>query len=115
MAEMQDTVTAEMGSVGQLMKLTESARTLRFQGPWLALSIRHVTAALALPEANGATSGSVALKVMVAGLMLKLKSEAARRVAIGGSLPCNDGGRGASGRPVAAKKAAIDSRIPIGN
>jgi hypothetical protein len=114
-AEMQDTVTAEMGTVGQLMKLGESARTVKLQLPWLPLRERQLTEALALPDAKGATSGLVASKVMVAGLMLRLKSLAARRVDMVGSLPCNVGGRGATGRPAAAKNAATDSRIiPIG-
>lgn len=104
-----------MGTVGQLLKLGESACTVKLQFPGFPLRLCQLTDALALPEATGAKSGLVALKVMVAGLTLRLKAAAAGRANTVSGLPCNVGGRGATGRPTAANNAVTDGQIPIGS
>ena len=113
-AEAQDTVTAEIGTLGQLLKLGVSACTLKLQVPGFPFRFCQTTEALALPNATGAKSGLVALKVTVAGLTVRLKSLAASRGDTAASLPCHAGGRGATGRPAAANNAVTDSQIPIG-
>jgi len=112
-AEAQDTVTAEMGTIGQLLKLGESACTVKLQLPGFPFRFRQLTEAPALPEADGAKSGLVASNVMAAGLIMRLKSPAAWRAGTADSLPCNVGGRGATGRPAAANNAVTNSQTPI--
>jgi len=113
-AEAHDTVTAEMGTIGQLLNVGESACTVKLQFPELPLRFCQLTEALAFPETAGAESGLVALKVTVAGLTMRLKSPAARRACTAGCLPCNVGDRGATGRPAAANNAVTHSQPPIG-
>ncbi len=114
-AEAQDTVTADTGTVGQLPKPAEPACTVKLQFPVFPLRFCQLTDALALPGATGAKSGLVALKVTVAGLMPRLKSPAAGRARMVRGLPWNVGGSGEIGRPAAANIAAIDNHAPIGS
>jgi len=113
-AEVQDTVTAEMGTVGQLLKPGAPACTGKLQFPVFSLGFCQFIDAIALPGATGAKSGLVALKVMVAGLTTRLKSPAAGRARTVRGLPCNMGGSGDMGRPAAANNAVMDSQTPIG-
>ena len=68
----QDTFTAEIGTVGQLVNIGALACTLRFQllPPEITL---HAIVAVELPATTGAVAGLVAAKVMVAGLTVGVK------------------------------------------
>jgi len=114
-AEAQDTVTAEMGTVGQLPNPGESACTVMLQFPGFPLRFCQVIEALALPRSTGAKSGLTALNVMVAGLTMRVKSLAPGRANTVGALLRVASGRGAAGCPAAAKNAATDSQITIGS
>jgi hypothetical protein len=72
LAAEQVTVTAETGTVGQLVNVVEVAWTVRLQ---LLPDERevHEAAAVELPETTGSEVGLVALKVMVAGLTVSVK------------------------------------------
>ncbi|MGA3077690.1 MAG: hypothetical protein ABSG56_28915 [Bryobacteraceae bacterium] len=116
--EAQDTVTAETGTVGQLLKVGELAWTVKFQAPWIKSRFCQLIEAVELPESTGAKSGFVALNVMVAGLTLTVKVAAgttfdvpALRTPLGGS---GATGREATGCPAAAKNIVMDSQAPIG-
>lgn len=117
--EAQDTVTAETGTVGQLLKLEELAWTVKLQAPVLKSRFCQLIEAVELPESTGAVSGFVALNVMVAGLTLTVKLSAgatldvpARRRPGAG---WRDTGRTATGGPAAANNIAMDSQAPIGS
>jgi hypothetical protein len=104
-----------MGTVGQLLKVGEPACTVKLQFPAFPLRFCQLTVALAFPGTTGATSGLAALKVIVAGLTLRLKSPAAGRAKTVRGLPCTVSGGGDIGRPAAANIAVIDSQAPIGS
>ena len=113
-ADVQDTVTAEVGTVGQPLKPAEAACTVKLQFPGLLSRICQRTDALALPGAAGVESGFVTLKVMVEGLTMRLKPPAAWYAGTIGNLPRNTAGRGVIGRPAAANNTATDSQPPMG-
>jgi hypothetical protein len=113
-AEAQNTVTAEMGIAGQLLKPGEPACTVKLQLPAFPTRLCQLTHAPAFPKSTGAESGLVAVKVMVAGLTLRLKSPAAGRACAVSGFACAVGGRGAAGRPAAANNAVTDSQTTIG-
>jgi len=71
--EAQDTVTAETGTVGQLLKLGEPACTVKPQGPCIKSQFVQLTEAVELPASTGTELGFVALNVMVAGVTVTAK------------------------------------------
>jgi hypothetical protein len=113
-AEAQNTVTAVIGTVGQLLKPGAPACTVKLQVPAFPSRLCQLTDAPAPPEATAAESGLVAVKVTVAGLTVRLKSPAAGRADTVRGLGCNAGGRGAIGRPAAANNTVTDSQTAIG-
>ena len=72
LAEAQVTVTAEIGTVGQFVKVGELDCTVRLQLPPLEREVQ-VRLAVELPATTGALFGLVALKVMVAGETFSVK------------------------------------------
>ena len=113
-AEAQNTVTAEMGTVGQLLKPGEPACTVKLQLPGFPSRFRQLTDAVALPGSTGAESGLVAANVMVAGLTLSMKSSAAPLAGTVSGFTGAAGCRGAIGRPATANNAMTDSQTAIG-
>jgi hypothetical protein len=77
LADAHVTVTADAGTQEQFVNVGPAACTVRVQ---LLLSKReaavHVAVAVALPATTGTVFGFVALKVMVAGLTVRVKLEA---------------------------------------
>jgi hypothetical protein len=71
-AEEQDTLTAEIGILGQLVKVGVFACTFRLQllPPEMTFQL---TLAPALPATTGLTPGLVALKLMVGGVTVTVK------------------------------------------
>jgi hypothetical protein len=113
----QVTVTAETGTVGQVLKLEEPACTVKLQFPWAKSRFVQLTEAVELPESVGDESGLVALNVMVAGLTLTVKPAAGttvRAAAFFGSVgSLGDTGRKAGG-PAAANNIVMAIHAPIG-
>jgi len=68
-----DTVTAEMGTVAQLVKAVELACTVKFHEPLLKSRFDQLTVAAELPASVGAETGLVAVNETVAGLTVRLK------------------------------------------
>lgn len=93
--EAHDTVMAEIGTVGQSLKLEEAACTVRFQFPWAKSRFCQLTEAVELPASTGASVGFVALNVMVAGLTVRVKPAAGMTAAV----PGLRGRLGSSGTP----------------
>jgi hypothetical protein len=114
--EAQDTVTAEIGTVGQFVKLAELACTVSPQAPCVKSKFCQLNDAVELPASTGAESGSVALKVMVAGVAVMVKLAAGIAAAPGRRRPVAGGGgagRTATGGPAAASIIVMDNQAPI--
>jgi hypothetical protein len=90
LAAVHVTVTAETGTKGQLVKLEPEAWTVRLQFPVLKSKFSQVIEAEALPGTEGAVDGFVPVKLMVAGLTLRVKVPLA--------LLCSPPGFGSPGR-----------------
>jgi hypothetical protein len=74
LAAEQLTVTAETGTVAQLVNVEAAARTVSVQvlvppDPWAV----HVAFTVELPETTGTVPGLVALKLIVAGETVSVK------------------------------------------
>jgi len=126
-AEAQETMTADAGTQGQLVKADELACTVRLQLPWAKSRFCQLTVAPELPETEGLEDGFVALKLIVAGLTVTVKlawgAGASGASAIGragaavvcAAGPCMagvciPGGLGTAGNTAAANSAVMGSQ-----
>lgn len=73
LTDAQDTVTAETGTVEQLVNVEAAAWTDNFQLPPDVDRELHEAVAVALPATTGTVPGLVALKLIVAGLTVNVK------------------------------------------